>query len=139
MIADLSERSRAIIAESLPMMERHRARLDEALVRYMARQGPYHPSAGRSEETALALSDMLFGRARQFAGTGPAISLFEAGRRNRALGLGGEHYSSFGDALKPIMIDVLGQKATPSIIAAWIDAYWAIVRASLRQETRLAA
>ncbi len=138
MIADLSQRSRAIVAESLPMMERNRGRLDEALVRYMARQGPYHPSAGRSEETARALSDMLFGRVRQFAGKGQAVSLFEAGRRNRALGLGGEHYSSFGDALKPIMIDVLGTEATPSVIAAWIDAYWAIVRA-LRQETRLAA
>lgn len=139
MIADLSERTRVIIAETLPVMEQHRAALEEALVRHMARQGPYHPSAGGSETTTLALSDMLFGQARQLDRNGPAAGIAAAAEFHRALALGSEHYSSFGDALKPIMIDVLGSKAKPPVIAAWGDAYWGIVRRLHRQETRLAA
>ena len=139
MSIDLSERSRAIVAESLPLMEEHRAPLQKALERYMARQGPYHPSAERSKVTTGALADMLFGQARQLNGSGPAAGLVAAAQFHRTLALGGEHYSVFGDALKPIMIDVLGSKATPPVIAAWVDAYWAIVRLLHRQETRLAA
>ena len=139
MTTDLSERSRAIIAETLPMMEQHRAALEEALVRHMARQGPCHPSPGRSKVGTLALSDMLFGQAGGLGGNGPAAGIVEAAQRHRNLALGGEHYSSFGDALKPTMIDVLGSEATPLVIAAWVDAYWAIVRMVFRQETRIAA
>lgn len=139
MSTELSGSSRAIIAETLPLMEQHRGPLQEALERYMARQGPYHPSAERSKTTTGALADMLFGQARQLSRNGPASGIAAAAEFHRALALGGEHYSSFGDALKPIMIDVLGSKATPPVIAAWIDAYWAIVRMLHRQETRLAA
>jgi nitric oxide dioxygenase len=120
-------------------MVKHRVAIEEGLVRYMARQGPYHPSPGRSKSRTLALSDMLFGQAGRLDGDGPAAGLVEAAQRHRTLALGGEHYSSFGDALKPIMIDVLGSKATPPVIAAWVDAYWAFVRMLFRQETRLAA
>ena len=139
MSIDLSERSRAIVAESLPLMEEHRAPLQEALERYMARQGPYHPSSERAKTTAGALADMLFGQASQLSRRDPTAGIGAAAEFHRALALGGEHYSIFGDALKPIMIDVLGSKATPPVIAAWIDAYWAIVRLLHRQETRLAA
>jgi hemoglobin-like flavoprotein len=139
MTKDLSERAQAIVAETLPLMKRHRAPLEQALERYMARQGPYHPSAERTKATTAALADMLFGQAGRLVGDGASANIVEAARRHRTLALGGEHYSSFGDALKPIMIDVLGTNATPSVIAAWVDAYWAIVRMSFRQETRLAA
>ena len=139
MTIDLSGRSRAIIAETLPLMERHRLPLQAALERYMARQGPHHPTPGRSKITTGALADMLFGQARRLSRNGPSAGIVAAAEFHRALALGGEHYSIFGDALKPIMIDVLGPKATPAVIAAWIDAYWAIVREVRRQETRLAA
>lgn len=139
MSINLSGRSRAIIAETVPLIEQNRGPLQEALERYMARQGPYHPSPGRSKAVTEALADMLFSQAGQLSRKGSAAGLVAAAKFHHALALGGEHYSMFGDGLKPIMIDVLGSKATPSVIVAWIDAYWAIVRALHRHETRLAA
>lgn len=139
MTTNLSERARDFVAETLPLMEQRRAPLEEALERYMARQGPYDPSPGQAKVTTGAIMDMLLGHARQFAGNGPAAGIAETARRHRELALGGEHYACFGDGLKPIMKDVLGSKATSPVLAAWTDAYWAIVRMLFAQETRLAA
>lgn len=136
---NLSERARAIIAETLPLMEQHRAPLEEAFERYMQRQGPYDPSAGRAKVTTGAIMDMLLGHARQFGENGAATSIVETAHQHRTLALGGEHYSCFGDGLKPIMKDVLGREATSPVLAAWTDAYWGIVRMLFQQETRLAA
>ena len=139
MTTNLSERAREIIAETLPLMERHRPSLEEALERYMARQGPYDPSAGRTKVATGAILDMLLGHARQLGGNGPAAGIVETARQHQTLALGGEHYSCFGDGLKPIMKDVLGSGATSPVLAAWTDGYWAIVRMLFRQETRIAA
>ena len=139
MTTNLNERAREIIAETLPLMEQHRAPMEAALERYMARQGPYDTSAGRSRVTTGAIAGMLFDHARAFGGKDVPVSLTETAQRHRKLSLGGEHYSTFGDALKPIMKDVLESKATSPVLAAWTDAYWAIVRMLFRQETRLAA
>jgi hemoglobin-like flavoprotein len=37
------------------------------------------------------------------------------------------------------MKDVLGTQASPNVLAAWGDAYWAIARATLRQDLSIAA
>ena len=139
MTTNMSERALAVIAETLPLMEHHRAPLEEALERYMARQGPYDPSAGRTKVTTGAIMDALLGHARQLGEKGPVAGIVETAQRHRSLALGGEHYSCFGDGLKPIMKDVLGTKATSPVLAAWTDAYWAIVRRLFGQETLLAA
>lgn len=139
MTTNLSERARDVLAVTLPLMEQHRVPLEEALERYMARQGPYDPSAGRTKVTTGAIMDMLFGHAGQLAENGPAVGIGETARRHRRLALGGEHYSCFGDGLKPIMKDVLGVRATSPVLAAWTDAYWAIVWMLFAEETRLAA
>lgn len=139
MTTNLSAPARDIIAETLPLIEQHRAPLEEALGRYMARQGPYDPSPGRTKVITGAIVDMLLGHARRLGAHGPDAGIAETARRHQILALGGEHYSIFGDALKPIMKDVLGPKATSPVLAAWTDAYWTIVRMLFRQETRLAA
>jgi hemoglobin-like flavoprotein len=139
MTIDLSDRASAIIAETLPLMEQHRASLEEAMERSMARYGPDHRPAGRAQATTGAIMDMLLDHARQPEGSRSAAEVAETARKHHALGLGGEHYSCFGDALKPIMKDVLRARATSPVLAAWTDAYWAIVRLLFRQETRLAA
>ena len=136
MTTNLSERTRAIVAETLPLMEQHRAQLEAALKRYIARQGT---SAGRPDVTTGAITDLLLEHARQLDGTGGPAGIVETAQCHRALAIDGVHYACFGDALKPIMKDVLGAKATPPMIAAWGDAYWAIVRMLFAKETRLAA
>ena len=44
--------------------------------------------------------------------------------RHRALGLNSAYYSSFGDALKPVMKDVLGTKAVSPVLVAWTGTPW---------------
>lgn len=139
MTTNLSERAREIIARTLPLMEQHRPALEDALERWMARYGPYDPSAARPGLTTRAIVDMLLRHARQLGDDGPAPGILETARRHRTLALGGEHYSCLGDGLKPIMKDVLGTRATSPVLAAWTDAYWAIVRRLFADETRLAA
>jgi hemoglobin-like flavoprotein len=123
-----SERTRAIVAETLPLMEQHRVSLEEALERYMARRGPDDPSAAQPATTTRAIADMLIDHARELASNGPPPDLAATAQRHRALVIAGGHYSSFGDALKPVMKDVLGSQATPLVLAAWGATYWAIVR-----------
>lgn len=136
MTINLSERNRAVVAETLPLMEQHRAQLEAALERYMAHQGP---AAERSGVTTGAITDLLLDHARQLDGNGRPAGIVETAQRHRALAIDSVHYACFGDALKPIMKDVLGAKATPPMLAAWGDAFWAIVRMLFAQEARLAA
>jgi hemoglobin-like flavoprotein len=135
----LSERSRAIVAETLPMMERNHIPLQEAMERSMARQGPHDPSSARTKVRVRAIVDMLLDHAGGLGRSGRSPAVAATAQRHRAQAIGGEHYSSFGDGLKPVMKDVLGAKAAAPVIAAWGDAYWAIVRTVFDREARLAA
>ena len=139
MTVNLSETARAITVETLPLMELHRGALEEALERGMARYGPPESSAIEIRSATRAIMDMLLRHARPTGGNDGMLEVAETLRQHRALSLGGEHYSCFGDALKPIMKDVLRAKATSPVLAAWTDAYWAIVRMLFARETRLAA
>ena len=136
MSINLSDRTRAIVTETLPLMEQHRDAIEEAMERHLGRRAPDDPSGGRTKAATRAIADMLYGHARQL---GDASGVVETAQHAPTFALGAELHSSFGDALKPIMRDALGVKATPAVTAAWGDAYWAIVRTILRQEMRLAA
>lgn len=48
-------------------------------------------------------------------------------RRHAAAGVSADHYAPVADALLPAIVDVLGADvATPAVIAAWGEAYWAL-------------
>jgi nitric oxide dioxygenase len=135
----LSNNAVNVIVKSLPMMERNRVTLGSALGRYMARRRSYDSSAGGEKILRGAITDMLFDHAREIAGARPLLRIEETARRHRVLGLTREHYSRFGDGLGAVMKDVLGANASPRLLAAWGDAYWAIVRSVARQDQLLAA
>jgi hypothetical protein len=105
----LSDRTMAILTASRPVVERVRDEIEAAMRRRLAGTGP------RSDAIASALVDALL------VAHGPVDR-----ERLRDLRLGGEHYAIFGDALKPVLRDVLGAGATTDLIAAWGDAYWAL-------------
>ena len=128
-----------IVARSLPLMEERRDALEAAMRRYMGRSGPYDPSKGRHELTTRTLFDMLFDHARGIDAAGGIAATGQHGERHRQLAIGGEHYSSFGDGLMPIMKDVLGTEAAPPLLSAWGDAYWAITRHVAAQPAAMAA
>ena len=135
----VSDRTRSIVIETLPLMEQHRQAVEQALERYSVRLDSDDRSGERSKAAARAIADMLYGHARQLGDNGAPAGIVEMAQQHPALALGTARLSSFGDALKPIMRDALGAKATPPVLAAWGDAYWAIVRTLRRQEMRLAA
>jgi len=134
----LTDKTVDLITKSLPLMERHRSRLGSGLGRYMARCGHHDPSAG-GKVARGALTDMLLDHAREIAGARPLLRLEETARRHRVLGLTAEHYACFGDGLGAVIKDVLGANASPALLAAWGDAYWAIVRSVSRAEKLIVA
>jgi hypothetical protein len=112
----LSHRTAAITAESLPLLERARERLDGGMTRSLSAVAPQ--SGLQPEAVARALMDILLDGAR---GRSTASGL-------RDLSPSGAQYAMFGDALKPVLQDVLGPRATRELVAAWGDAYWAMAK-----------
>ena len=137
MRARVTETTAATIARSWPTMQSHRRDLATAIARYLARRNSHELRDGGS--VALLIMDMLFDHARDMAGMVPLQRIEETGRRHRLEGIAADHYSSFGDGLGAAMKDVLGAKASPSLLSAWGDAYWTIVRSVSRQERPIAA
>ena len=93
----MSERTRAIVVATLPLIEQHRRPLEEALKDYMARQGPPDPSPARTcSATAGAITDMLLDHAGELDRTAEPAAIAQTARRHRALAIGGQHYSRSG-------------------------------------------
>jgi nitric oxide dioxygenase len=122
----ISHSTAASIASSLPLMDSRRGEIEVALGRNMPRTGSGAPSDRQA--AASAILDMLIEHAGRISEKGEIVRIDGHGVRHRQLGIGGAHYSCFGDGLRPVMRDVLGAEATPPLIAAWGDAYWAITR-----------
>ena len=137
MNSSLSSDSAKIVSESLPGMQRHRRKLGSAIGRYLAHGGAAHSQ--RSADIGLVLTDMLFNHADEAAGTFARHRLAETARRHRKLGVTVGDYSCFGDGLGAVMKDVLGTQASPQLLSAWGDAYWAIVRGTHRNDFPIAA
>ena len=135
----LSSNAAAIVAKSLPLVERHRAPLTNAITGYMRRCGPDKPAADRHQATTRVIMDMLLDHAREIGGSAPLLRIEETARRHRLMKLTAAHYSCFGDALGAAMKSVLGDQATPELLWGWGDGYWSIVRATLREHVLIAA
>lgn len=116
----------AIIAQTWHTMQSYRAGLSAGVGRGLAHRGVDElPDRGN---VAAVITDMLFDHSREVAGLTPLQNIAETGRRHRARGITYEHYSGFGDNLSAVLTDLLGEQASRSLVAAWGDIYWAIVR-----------
>lgn len=126
----VSQRTRDRLIESLPMVRRFR----EEIVRRMAINlrgvdGEWEPF-GRSEVAATALTDLLIDSATRIASSGNFSDLEGVLQEHRSAGIDGRHYSRFGDAIRPTLVDVLGVGVPREVSSAWIDTFWAVVRAA---------
>ena len=65
MTIHLSDRTRAIVTETLPLMEQHRDSIEQAMERHLARRAPDGPSGGRTKAVTHAIADLLYGHARR--------------------------------------------------------------------------
>ncbi len=123
----LSDTTLATITQSRQLLQGHRQHLSNAMRRYLARWN--------SADITPMLFDMLLDHTSARPEGVPAHEIAETARRHALVGITSNNYSTFGDGLGAVMKDVLGGKSTAGMVAAWGDAYWAIVR-SLRASAK---
>lgn len=124
----ISERTREMLTWSLPLVRQHKdALIDRVELNLRGVDGAV--SRRDTEMTAMVLVELLLDQAHGLIGTRMPSRLDGMLAEHRALGIDGRYYSRFGDALTPILSDLLGPNVPRQVPAAWCDAFWTIVRA----------
>jgi len=134
MSAAISERTRNFLSQSLPLVQQHKEHLVNRMEANLRADESDDAPCGRSEETAMILVDLLLGQARSLCESGELGDLQGVADEHRALTISGRHYSRFGDALVPVIRDLLGPRLPEGVSSAWIDAFWTIIRAALEEK-----
>ena len=125
----ISETTRERLACSLVLVQANRAALVEGMKRALLSSEGREEPLGDTQTMAQMLVDMLVGEAWRVVSEGSAADLAAYASEQAVLGIDGRHYSRFGDALVPLMRDVLGLSFPAEMAGAWVDTFWALVRA----------
>jgi hypothetical protein len=123
----VSDRLRDNLARSLPLVRLNFDRIVDRMEVHLRGVDP-DEAFGQSDVAAMMLVQLLLDSAPRLAeGRAPSVP---AGllAEHRALGIDSRHYSRFGDALVPILSDLLGAGTPREIPASWCDAFWAVIR-----------
>jgi hemoglobin-like flavoprotein len=126
MSIQLSKRTRDLLAQSMPLIEHGKDRLIDGLGTYLRAFAT--EKEDDSELVAMMLTEMLISQSAQILQSGTLNDAADLKQEHQALDIRGRHYSRFGDALSPVIRDVLGPNVPRSVAAAWGDAFWAIIR-----------
>ena len=137
----ISNRTRSLIARSLPVVQQRREALVQRMEAALAGLDGKESATGQAEVTAVVLVDLLLDEARQLVGSGAFGPLGYVTGEHYLLDITGRHYSRFGDALMPALRDLLSPATPREVRTAWCDTFWAIVHAALgvRSEAPVAA
>lgn len=127
-MSKLSNRTLDLIAQSLPLVEHHRDALTAGIELPLRSVGA-DEAFGQSEVVAMILVGMLIEQAHHVIRIGGLRDVEDRAEEHRALAISGRHYSRFGDALVPVLKDVLGPNTPASVPGAWCDLFWSIIRA----------
>ena len=130
MPSPVSDRTRSLIARSLPLVQQRRDRLAEEMERSLAATETTTDAFGQHEVTAMMLVELLLAQARKLVESGAFGPLGDISAEHRALAIDGRHYSRFGDALVPVLRDLLGPTSPRELAAAWSETFWAVIRAT---------
>ena len=126
MSIQLSEQTRDLLAQTMPLIEHGKDRLIDGLGTYLRAFAT--EKEDNSELVAMMLTEMLIGQSAQVLRSGSLNDVGDVKREHEALEIKGRHYSRFGDALPAVIRDVLGPNVPRAVGAAWGDAFWAIIR-----------
>ena len=129
----ISDHVHALLSRSLPLIQAHKEILIDAMRESLGTGKPAHRLPGRPHAAASALVEMLVGRVGRYLEAGDIGDLGEVMDEHRALALDGRHYSRFGDALVPVLKDVLGPTLPRAVASAWCDAFWVLIRTAKAQ------
>jgi len=123
----MSEHVRYRLAQSIPVIERHRAEIlrvmQNRLVAFENKDEPF----GQGDVVAMMLVGLLIDCASDIAAFGGTRDLRPTMTEHKRLEIGGRYYSRFGMALAAVFREVLGPRASPQIISAWCDTYWFVI------------
>ena len=126
MSTEVSDRTRDLLAQSLPLMEQRKDALIDRLGHYLRADGDADDD---SELVAIMLTELMISQGGDLLCGGVLRNVGDVGHEHRMLRIQGRHYSRYGDALAPVIRDVLGPKVPPEVAGAWGDAFWTIIRA----------
>ena len=126
----LGTRTRSLLTRSLPLVQQRREALVQRMENALAALDGKDSATGQAEVTAVVLVDLLLDETRQLIETGAFGTLCHVRGEHYLLDINGRHYSRFGDALMPILRDLLGPIPPREALAAWCDCFWAIIRAA---------
>lgn len=133
MLIELSDRTRDLVVQSLPLMEPRKDALIDRLARHL-RGGTREPNQD-VELLAVVLTDFLMEQGGDLVRSSALLALDEISLEHSRLRLQGRHYLRFGDALAPAIRDVLGPEVPQEVADAWEKVFWAIIRAVQALET----
>ena len=134
----LSERSRRMLSQSLPLVQAHKHEVIDAMQATLVQAEPDR-DRGQSEINAMILVELLLGEVRNFLETGKFGDLAHIPTQHEALQITGRTYSRFGDVLVPVLKDVLGARVPDAVPGAWVDSFWAVIREATAEPVRQAA
>jgi hemoglobin-like flavoprotein len=134
----LSERTRQMLSQSLPLIQAHKHDVIDRMQAYLELAEP-DQNPGQSEINAMILVEMLITQARHLLDTGEYDDLAHVPNEHAALQITGRTYSRFGDVLVPILKDVLGPNVPSAVPGAWIDMFWSVIRKATAQPVLQAA
>ena len=134
----LSDRSRQLLSQSLPLVQAHKHEVIDRMQANLILAEP-DQDAGQSEINAMILVEMLINQVRHILDTGEYGDLAHIPNEHAALKITGRTYSRFGDVLAPVLKDVLGANVPSAVSGAWIDIFWSVIRAASAQRVLEAA
>ena len=129
----VGELTRRRLAQSVHLLESRKDRLLEALEAGFGTREAKGEDFGRAKAVARVLTGLLIEQGRNLVDWGELRVPGDALVEHRALGISGRHYSRFGDALVPVIRDVLGPGVPREIALAWCDAFWAAIGGVMAQ------
>jgi nitric oxide dioxygenase len=143
MPADLSDRTIALVKATVPALEQHgltiTRRMYERMFRNEAIRDLFNQSHhGDTGSQPKALAAAILGYAQHIDGLAALAPAVERiAQKHVGLNILQEHYPHVAESLLGAIQDVLGEAATPEILAAWSEAYWYLAEVLIARESRI--
>ena len=134
----LSDRSKQLLSQSLPLVQANKHEMIDRMQAVLALAEPDR-DRGQAEINAMILVQMLINQVSHILATGEYDDLVHIPAEHTMLKITGRTYSRFGDALAPILKDVLGVNLPGTVSGAWVDSFWSVIREATAQPLREAA
>lgn len=137
MSPNLSNRGRKLLLESLLLVEERRHEIIDRMEEHLGLTDPSQ-EPGQSEIGAIMVH-LLIAQARCLSDTGSFEDLSRVVDEHSEFGISGQTYSRFGDALSPILKDVLGPCSPSAAPGIWVDLFWKLIQQARSAPTSQAA